>query len=149
MNFLVKQVSYQSVLPLRAKVLRAGKTAEECLLPKDKMNTTYHFAAFEQSRIIGVATVQQENHPYLKANAPYRLRGMAADVDFRKRGVGRAIMVQVESFLKNHNVDLLWFNARINAFPFYQSMGFEFDGELFELPDIGPHKVMYKYLVPR
>lgn len=149
MHYPVKQVPYQTVLPLRAKFLRPWLEPEKCVYPKDRLTTTIHLAVFDQDKVIGVATFEKEEHPQLPSESSYRLRGMATDENYRRKGVGKSLMVYGESWLRNHHIELLWFNARQNAFQFYEALGFKFNGELFELPQIGPHKVMYKYLRSR
>ena len=37
----------------------------------------------------------------------------------------------------------LWCNARLIAVPFYERMGLTAVGDLFEMPEIGPHYVMW------
>jgi hypothetical protein len=42
-------------------------------------------------------------------------------------------------------VELLWFNARETAVPFYEKLGCTKKGASFEIPEIGLHFLMYKY----
>lgn len=81
-----------------------------------------------------------------EAKNPYRLRGMATDNAYRGMGLGSQILQHGEMLLKVMNCDLLWFNAREIAFPFYEKNGFKITGDMFDIPGAGPHKVMYKWL---
>ena len=80
------------------------------------------------------------------AKKPYRLRGMATDFIYHRQGLGQKIIHAALVELKIRNCDLLWFNARTSAELFYLKLGFTADNTVFELPLIGPHKVMYKWL---
>jgi hypothetical protein len=39
---------------------------------------------------------------------------------------------------------LIWFNARVEAVGFYEKMGYQKTGNLFEIPDVGVHILMFK-----
>lgn len=142
----IKKITYQQALPLRAKVLKPFLKLEECVNPGDLRSDTFHLGAYLNSDLIGIASYEVEGHPHLPAQNAFRLRGMASDPDYRRHGVGRALVLGGLEEIVVRKGDLLWFNARILAFPFYESLGFEYWGDLFTLPRIGEHKVMYKYL---
>jgi GNAT superfamily N-acetyltransferase len=149
MNFEIQSATAEQIIQLRLKILRPpGSLPEKARYPKDNEQTTYHFAAISsEQKIIGALTLEQDQHPELKSNFHYRLRGMAVDSKVQRSGVGRALVQHAETFLLDKiKCDLLWFSAREVAFPFYQSLGYEFHGSMFDIPDIGPHKFMYKAL---
>lgn len=89
-----------------------------------------------------------KSHPSFAAGAPYRLRAMASDEKFRGRGFGGILLRQGVEELRSRRCDLLWFDARVRAIPFYERMGFQVSGEFFNTAN-GPHKTMYKHLIPR
>lgn len=147
----IQLVSAEQIYPLRHRILRPGQDFAKSVYADDSLPTTFHVAAFIDDVMVGVATFSVESHKDLakmKANAkaPYRLRGMATDTHLHKRGVGAAVLQFSFEELNRRGCDLLWCNARKIAFPFYEKLGFSYLGEMFELPDIGPHKVMYKSL---
>ena len=41
------------------------------------------------------------------------------------------------------NIELLWCDARLEATGFYERLGFKMKGEIYNVPNIGPHKLMY------
>jgi len=150
-QFKIKEVDFRDTLSLRCKVLKPHLTEQECINPGDLRSGSFHFAAFSinssfDAEPLGIASFEIENHPQLKANLAYRLRGMATDESARNVGLGRQLVLLGETKIRSQNGDLLWFNAREIAFPFYQSLGFQSWGEIFDISPIGPHKVMYKYL---
>jgi len=140
------------ILPLRHLVLRPGQPLESAQLACDSDSSTLHIGAQSSEGIVGVATLMMEPNPLLqqllsRGHNTYRLRGMATRTDHQQKGIGRALInFGVKIIREKSGCDLLWCNARESAFLFYQRLGFEFHGDLFEIPQIGPHKVMYKEL---
>lgn len=144
-----KTITTADTLPIRQRVLKPHLRAEECVNPGDDLPTTFHFGLFISGNLVSVATFIQESHPAFSAGYPYRLRGMATDDSYRGQGLGQKLVRFGVEELKSRRCDLVWFNARIKAFPFYERLGFSFYGPLFDIKDIGPHKTMYKHLIPR
>ena len=142
----VRFVTASETWPLRQKVLRPHQTLQDCIFPQDEWPTTFHVAAENDGHIVGVATFHEEAFAKLKAERPYRLRGMATDFAFHGKGVGRRVLEKGIVELKARGCDLLWCNAREIAFPFYEKLGLLYEGPMFDIPSLGPHKVMYKYL---
>lgn len=131
---------------MRAQVLRPGKDISQAKMPQDHEQTTFHLGLFSSEKLVCVATFHEDQNVNLKAKYPYRLRGMATAPDFQGKGAGKQILQAGVKELKSRNCDLIWCNAREIAFLFYEKCGFSYSGEMFDIPEIGPHKVMYKYL---
>lgn len=145
----IQQISFEDTYQLRQKILRPHLTKDASSFFKDELYTTYHFGYFYKNQIIAVASLFSEPCEELPAGCPYRLRGMATHSDYQKQGYGKLLLRYCTEFLKLRGCDLLWFNARINAFGFYERLGFRACGDFFEIKDIGIHKVMYKHLLRR
>lgn len=146
---MLRQINAKETLLLRQKVLKPFLSADECINPEDSEASTFHLGLYFKDKLASVASFSYQSCPLMYAGAPYRLRGMATDEKYRSQGFGTQLMVQAQEILKQKRCDLIWCNARIQAIPFYESIGFRGLGELFELPGIGTHKVMYKILNPR
>lgn len=142
-------ITAAETLPLRRKVLRPLSRVEDCVFDRDGEATTFHLGLFHAGRLVSIATFALQSHQDFHAGLPYRLRGMATDEKYRGQGFGGILLRRGIEELRARRCDLLWFNARIKAFDFYRGMGFHFHGELFDLPGTGPHKVMYKHIIPR
>lgn len=80
-------------------------------------------------------------------DAERQVRQVAVVPDLRGRGVGRVLMEAAEFLAVSEGADALWLNARDSAFPFYEALGYSFDGPEFvsELTGI-PHRRMRKGL---
>lgn len=145
----IRFLQTSQTLPLRQKVLRPLQRPEDCRSPEDESPLTFHLGLFQAGQLSAVATFQPQSHPELNAGFPFRLRWMATDPKHRRRGFGVKVMQRGLDVLRERHCDLLWFNARQVAFPFYASLGFVPLGPIFEMPGIGPHKVMYRHLLSR
>lgn len=123
--------------------------AKDCIYPEDHEVLTFHVGLTYSGKLISIATFAYEGSKHLSAGCPYRLRGMATDDKYRGQGYGEKVIIFANDILAARRCDLLWCNARLRAFSFYERLGFRYQGDLFEIPDIGPHKVMYKHMIPR
>jgi GNAT superfamily N-acetyltransferase len=142
--------------PLRQVVLRPHQAAEELVFPGDDATDTRHFGAFINEKLVGVASVYREAppqallaelRPIVAANA-WRLRGMATLPAVQGQGLGRALLEACIAYVASQGGELLWCNARTPAAGFYLKLGFVTHGDEFEIPDIGPHYVMWRRLSP-
>lgn len=125
-------------------MLRPNLPIEESHFDCDTKPQTFHLGGYFQGELVGIATFFPESCPQFPARFPFRLRGMAVDPAKQGLGIGKLILQHGERELIEKDSDLLWFNARESAFRFYQSMNYQFASELFEIPGVGPHKVMLK-----
>jgi GNAT superfamily N-acetyltransferase len=148
-NETIRLITTQETLPLRKKVLKPFLREEECVNPGDDNPSTFHIGLFKTGRLVCIATFLSEPHPEFSAGNPYRLRGMATDPEFQGQGLGSVLLTFGVEYLRTRRSDLLWFNAREKAFKFYGNLGFIIHGPLFEIKDIGPHKVMYKRILSK
>lgn len=149
LQYEIKRITTAQTLPLRQKVLKPFLPVAECTNPGDDLATTYHFGLFHGGKLVSISTFLLESHPAFSAGFPYRLRGMATDDKYRGQGFGQKVLSHGVEFLRSQGCDFIWCNARLKAFNFYATLGFRFHGPMFELKDIGPHKVMYKHLIRR
>ena len=143
----VKKITYLETFPVRSAVLRQGKPIETCFFLGDDANDSTHFGLFVNDNLTGVASVFKVNNDNFDKNMQFQLRGMAVLDGFQGLGYGNLILEEVCKFVKAENADVLWFNAREKAVPFYQNFGFSILGNSFEIPEIGTHFVMFKLFV--
>lgn len=139
---MITFVKLETVLPLRSRVLRDGMAAEECIFPGDELESTFHLADIEKEQVRCIATFHLQGRPEF-AGKGYQLRGMATAAATRGQGVGTRLLNFAIVYLRGINADYLWCNARQGAYSFYLGQGFEFISPEFEIPGIGPHRVMY------
>jgi GNAT superfamily N-acetyltransferase len=140
----VRSISAAEARTVRLPVLRAGLPPESAILDHDDDPVTWHFGAFDDARLVGVATFFAESCPSRPGPSAWRLRGMATLRDMQGRGAGRALVTEGVRVAAAAGAALLWCNARVSARGFYEKVGFVAVGSEFELPGTGKHYVMLK-----
>jgi predicted GNAT family N-acyltransferase len=138
----VRTVPAADTRPLRHLVLRPGQPAESTVYPGDDDPDTRHLAAFVDGQLVGIASIYREARSGADIVPGWRLRGMATSGEARGKGVGRALLSACLLHVAAEGGGEVWCNARAEALGFYAAAGFEVVGEEFEIPDIGPHRVM-------
>ncbi len=70
-----------------------------------------------------------------------RVGRMAVLADYRKRGVGRAILEELLRVARERGARRIVLHAQVQAIGFYESLGFRAFGEVFDEAGI-PHRLM-------
>ena len=145
-SIVVKPLSTSAVYTVRHPVLRPGKPYDSCLFDGDELHTTKHFGVFSANELAGVASLFLKKTDLFACDHQYQLRGMAILAHQQQKGLGKILLTAIENFARNEEADLIWFNARLVAVPFYKSCGYDLIGDAFDIGDIGKHFVMFKKL---
>lgn len=138
MPFDCRQIRAEDCIPLRSEVLRPLHPLEDCRFPLD--GESKHFGAFQRSELVSIVSVHPEAR--FGESKAWRVRGMATSPRVQSKGAGGAVLKALVEWARAEKVPLLWCNAREKAIPFYERNGFTVESELFDLPGVGPHKVM-------
>jgi len=148
LKIVVKEISAEETIAVRHPVLRQGRPIEDCYFIGDALSTTVHYGVFEELKLAGIATFLEQNNPQFQGEH-LQLRGMAVLDEFKGRGFGKLLLKTGEQLAKTKKKDVLWFNARESALPFYQKQGYKKVGNSFIIPDVGIHFVMFKNIALR
>jgi len=140
----ITKVDAEKVRALRHSELRKGQDFSTTSYLKDYEVDTFHMACIVDEKIVTCATFYPEKSIKIKSDNTYRLRGMATDSNFQRKGYATDLMNESFKELKNRDCDMVWCNARLVAVDFYKSSGFKITGEIFDIEAIGPHYYMYK-----
>ena len=140
----INKVGAEKIRPLRHSELRKGQDFSTTSYLKDNEEGTFHMACNVDDKIVTCATFYAQTSMKVKSNNAYRLRGMATDSQFQRKGYARNLMLESFKELKKRDCDMVWCNARLVAVNFYESLGFKITGDLFNIEAIGPHYYMYK-----
>ena len=140
----INKVNAEEIRSLRHSELRKGQDFSTTSYLKDHQSDTFHMACILTEEIVSCATFYPEKIIQIKFDNPYRLRGMATDTKFQRKGYAKNLMIEAFKELKKRDCDMLWCNARIVAVDFYKSVGFKIIGDLFNIKGIGLHYYMYK-----
>lgn len=142
----IKPISSKETLSLRQLVLRPGKSIDECVFEGDNEPKNFHLGAFEGEVLAGIVSLMNHKSPAFKEKQQFQLRGMAVLPKFRNRKIAVKLLNAAEEKLQRQKTEIIWCNARKIAIGFYEKNGFERCGDLFEIPQIGPHCLMVKKL---
>lgn len=142
--YTIKKIEAESTFPVRHCVLRSGKPLSSCYFEGDKNVNTVHFGVFEKDELLGVASFFAIKNIFFQKEKQFQLRGMAILAHHQNKGLGKILLQSCESYLLKNRAELIWFNARESAIGFYRSLGYNLEGALFDISDVGPHVIMYK-----
>lgn len=140
----IKKISSVETYPVRHEVLRKGKPIETCQFKGDDDENTTHFGLFLEDKLVGIISIFKENNNLFPESKQFQIRGMAVLEEFQGKGFGAELVKEAENHSINLNTDLIWFNAREKAVPFYEKLNYKITGDPFLIPDVGIHFVMYK-----
>ena len=138
-QIIIVSISAQETHQLRAAILRPGQTSEQQVYPNDEMPVSFHAGAFLDGELIGIASVFHEAPPGETDLGAWRLRGMAVQEQARRQGVGRLLLESCLEHIEGMGGERLWCNGRVSALEFYHRLGFQERGEIFNIPESGPH----------
>ena len=152
----VRSVSAAETWPLRHRVLRPHQRGPEIVLPGDDHPAALHLAAVVDGEIAAVGSVMPEKPErpvdssdsgnaaaMLHLPGDWRVRGMAVRPESRRTGLGRAILDGMIDHAIARGGTALWCHARVSAEPFYTALRFRAEGAPFDVPEIGPHLLMW------
>ena len=141
------EITAEDTYAVRRPVLRPERPPEECVFEGDLDPSTLHLGIFVEQKLAGVASFMRNKSRYFDFEEQYQLRGMAVLPEFQKKEFGKKLLLEGENILKKKFPNLLlWFNARETAVNFYKNHGYETKGDLFMIPNVCRHIVMYKVL---
>ena len=140
----IKKINSIDTYPVRHEVLRKGKPIETCQFKGDDDENTVHFGLYQNERLNGIISIFKEKNDLFSETNQFQIRGMAVLEEFQGKGFGAELVKEAENHCVNLNTDLIWFNARENAVPFYTKLDYTIIGDSFLIPDVGIHFVMYK-----
>lgn len=146
MEFIVKEVAVESILPIRSAELLKGKDPEQCRLPEDNTQDAVHLGLFNEGKIIGCLSVFSKSNSEFEAENQYQYRGMAVTKEYQGNAIGNLLLNKADQILLERESRFVWLNARVRALSFYRRNGYNVVGGSFDVPGIGEHYLMYKRL---
>lgn len=144
MDLAFKSLSPDAILNLRHQVLRIGKPLSTAHFDGDHDDFTFHLGCIFNGEVVGCVSLMAKQHPDFEEIKSYQLRGMAVDEKCRGMNIGRQLLKFAESKMQSEQVKLIWCNVRTSAEMFYTKNNYQRLGNVFDIPNIGPHVLMYK-----
>ena len=133
----IEDATAAEVRPLRHLVLRPGRPIETTFIPRDDDAATWHLAARDGERLVGVVTFFPDNSDRVTPAPSERFRWMAVHPAWQGRGVGRALLHEAAVRLQARGVPTMWAHGRDSAQGFYERYGFTVLGDGFIDPETG------------
>jgi ribosomal protein S18 acetylase RimI-like enzyme len=140
----IKKITSTQTIIVRHPVLRYGKPIESCHFEGDDLPTTSHFGLYFEKQLVAIISSFKVQNKLFSEENQYQIRGMAVLDEFQKKGFGEALLNYCENEIKLKKGNLIWFNARKTAVGFYKKSGYKILGDRFEIPDVGPHYILFK-----
>lgn len=135
--FTVRPVPVADTRALRREVLRPHETVEQQVA--GEAEGALAVGAFAPGgELVSVGLVA----PGGEGAGGWRVRGMATAPAWRGRGAGSAVLAALVDHARAHGARRVWCNARTPALSLYARAGFVAVSDEFELPQLGPHRVM-------
>ena len=132
--------------PLRGAILRPGLPAELSVYEHDDDPAAFHAGMFDGPTLIGVASVFNESPSGETPTSQWRLRGVCLLEPYRNRGLGEKLLGVCIAYASEADGSEIWCNAREQARPLYERLGFAVEGERYDDPVTGAHYRMRKAL---
>jgi hypothetical protein len=131
---------YDELVQLRTKILRKPLGLEFTIDQLSNEYNDFHFGIYNQElKLLGGMIFNNTGNNTLK------MRQVAVDDVCQNKGIGKFMVKQSEEWAKEKGFNKIELNARDTAIPFYQSLGYEAEGEIFIEVSI-PHLKMVKNL---
>lgn len=141
-----RPIPFDQTFPLRRRILRDNDPNAKVEFEGGWHPKACHMGAFDATgTLIGIGSVMPQPMAARPNKRGWRLRNMAVDAAWRRNGVGRAILLKCIEHVQQQDGELLWFNARSTALPFYDALDFQIEGAEF-MSDNHPHYLMWKLL---
>ncbi len=142
----VKPINAEDTYEIRHRILRPNQPLEACMYETDLLGGEFHLGGYYRGKLISIASFHKAEHSELEGEEQYQLRGMATLEGYREQKAGSTLIRHAEELLRKKGADLLWCNARTSVSGYYEKLGFSEQGEVYDIPPIGPHILMYKKL---
>ena len=138
-KIVVEDTEYEGSLSLRDNVLRKplGISLEQ--EAKSSEEEAHHFVALLEDTVIGTLFLIETD------SGIYQMRQVAVDQIHQGKSIGKKLVKMSENWAKDVEAKKIWMHARENAWPFYESLGYQYTSDRYLQIGI-VHKTMEKTL---
>ena len=125
----------------------ASQKLENCNLSIDKLHSTFHFGSYLDNNLISIGTfLKEKNINFNTSIKQYRLRAMGTLKFYEGNNGGKYLINFAKKYLKRKKYRFDLVRCKRNCYSFYKKIGFKSTGDIYEIPIIGRHKLMYIYI---
>ena len=122
------------VINIRKEVFIEGLNIPEHLEIDSNEESAIYILAQVDGKSVGTAR-------WRETDKGIKLERFAVLNEYRSCGIGTKMTKFIINKLKDSK--LIYLNAQSSAIPFYEKLGFKIQGDFYENPKIGLHKLMY------
>lgn len=108
----------------------------------DDDDQTFHLGAFEDKKLVGIASFYYNKNQYVPGEHHFEIRGTATSPNFQRQKKGTILVKTAITMIKQNLCDKVWVNADCDSIGFYQKLGFTPIGDVFHLDGAGSHLLM-------
>ncbi len=142
-GFEVRPISAALARTVRSPILRPNLPLDRTIFPGDDWPDSFHAGAFENGKLVGIATIIHQPPSGADDPALWRLRGMATLPEVRGKGYGTELVNDCIRYVARSGGTWIWCDARETALGFYRKLGFETRGDRYQT-ESGPHFQMWR-----
>lgn len=132
------QKEFDDYYDLRWRILRSPWNKPKGSEKDDKEQNAIHLMAVEEGKIIGCGRA------HFNSDTEAQIRYMAVETEYQNKGVGKAILLELENKVIEKGAKKIVLNARENVIKFYQKNGFKVVKESHTLFGVIKHYLMVK-----
>lgn len=136
----LKKKEFEAMYDLRWRVLRKSLGKPRGTEKSTKENISYHVIAFDtkKKKVVGTGSLT----PHGKIG---EINFIAVDKDYRKKGIGKKIMLFLHKKAEKKKYKLLFLEARRNAVKFYKKLGYITKGNFYIHPKDGIKNIRMEF----
>jgi predicted GNAT family N-acyltransferase len=124
----ILEVEYSSAEPTLRAIRFEVFVDEQNVPPEIEMDDRdphcIHFLACSGDEAVGTARIDIEHDG--------KVGRLAVVARCRGQGIGRALMERCHEIAADRGLARVWCNAQVSAVPFYQSLGYRVEGDVFD-----------------
>ena len=126
MNIEIKECDYKTILEIRHKVMWPNKNIDFVKVKND--DKAVHIGLYLDRKVVSIISLFEDGEEL-------QFRKFATLKDYQGKGFGTQLLNYTLDYAKASGASLLWCNARLDAVPFYESLGLQTTCEAFYRDD--------------
>lgn len=138
----LQKVDVRRIYCLRKTILRPSESQLSwCKYVGDFDTHSFHLRALSNcGSAVGIGSFINETKKINQSIYHYRLRGIGVLTEYRKQGIGGAILSELIR-LKPEQDRKIWLSGRTHHEKWYSRFGFSKVGPIYDVPGTGPHSL--------
>jgi predicted GNAT family N-acyltransferase len=143
-KIILEKVKVQELYQFRKDILRPMENdLKNVHYNGDSNDNTIHIKAMINNKIVGCLSIMKEAFPKKKYKESYRIRALAVDPQFRKKGIANLMINKILNLVPSTDF-LFWGSMRVEHIQSCKNLGFYvLEDEVFNIEGTGFHVYYY------